>query len=965
MDYDTKFKNLENLIEVLKEKDRMIDSEKVISLAKEWIDNISLLFKINSSPHIQIISINRVLIETLSTPVMYLIIEYLIQKFDLIDGPLYINPYNLAILNYMIEFRILNERKQILYAGTKFANGIQLKKYLLHSIQNLKWTDDMISFYINFYKNCVLTNDEFKKIIIKVSVVSLSSKFRNFGKILPLLLNFVEEKNENATMLRIAIHTLIKTFNHITVRCYLKEIKINLDESKELAHLEDSIMYINRVVIPLSLTINSHPEYFKEFLKFIKDTQIFSIELINPFNLIILIFSHNTLEVIDLIINWLVKYYKNCETSCQYRRLFKGKLFKDYCQTLVKTLNVLTYVQINNSNEPTTDDSIYNYNNKNEIKREGVDLNIFYYQKLMIFLIHLVNYNPNNNRDSLDVLHVLKSLDSLHKYDVNVYLKINLLAVYTIKNVFKNMILNNDPKIASEVRTSILKNVLEESLKSIRSPVQTAIYYDVLDFIVTSYLPYLSKYDLSHASLDKSKNSQVNTNVNVGGIMSNKQNEYYYKKEVFHLVTAIKEYIATFMVKYSCIDADLIDTVIISRLMCSIMPLITIPSARVKETCLLVFRKALFSRQLQWRKIAVIGFCELLKHLKIITELSFTQIITNSIEMSQVWCASKNSSQDNEQICIEILRCLKRFLRQNDVTVKCIIYDYTKEICDKNPAMLRLMLECLYEHFAEFLNNSQDPVILKIEKCIKYDNDRCSIIVNDSLGHLTHSLLFCLLKAHRLTNRAKNVLHENDDNTLVNQSSFQIRSYQSLVDKINLDFERIVFSMIKLELEDFEIIDRTGIDYRHKMEIEIHIEFQHIKALIVSQIYASLIQYALVVDMPNTIDIVTTNSNLSTSYLQYIKYENENCEMAIKLFSVYRKFYDVSVINPGPKLLTKTLTTFKLPFHFLNIIMEDLLLMNNKDPLMILKRDVNFVIFICSNYSQYFKSNFQNKMIIV
>uniref|UniRef100_A0A8D0D9D5 FA complementation group I n=1 Tax=Sander lucioperca TaxID=283035 RepID=A0A8D0D9D5_SANLU len=111
----------------------------------------------------------------------------------------------------------------------------------------------------------------------------------------------------------------------------------------------------------------------------------------------------------------------------------------------------------------------------------------------------------------------------------------------------------------------------------------------------------------------------------------------------------------------------------VQGLLKAVQPLLKV-SMSLKDSLILVLRKAMFSSQLDGRKSAVTGFLLLLKNFKVLGSLASSQC-SQAVSTSQIQVDvhSRYNSAANEAFCLEILSSLRRCLSQQ-ADVRLIVY---------------------------------------------------------------------------------------------------------------------------------------------------------------------------------------------------------------------------------------------------------------------------------------------------
>ncbi|CAH1782677.1 unnamed protein product [Owenia fusiformis] len=215
----------------------------------------------------------------------------------------------------------------------------------------------------------------------------------------------------------------------------------------------------------------------------------------------------------------------------------------------------------------------------------------------------------------------------------------------------------------------------------------------------------------------------------------------------------------------------------------SLQPLVNI-STSLRDSLNMILRKAMFSRQLDSRKIAVGGFLQLLKHSKTLTAFSSSQTSSQSFSSSQSTASQvlvdihQNTTLGSKQlVSLEIVGSLRRCLTQQ-ADVRLSLYQGLCDTLQKNPVLGEPILQMLKAQMKVYYKSVEDVVPpVDLEKCITAQGDQ--IILVEPLAHLVYAMQQC-------------VLHVEDNDTDV---------YNDINDMLDSLSRR----MIKSELEDFEL----------------------------------------------------------------------------------------------------------------------------------------------------------------
>ncbi|XP_078113590.1 Fanconi anemia group I protein isoform X2 [Sander vitreus] len=246
----------------------------------------------------------------------------------------------------------------------------------------------------------------------------------------------------------------------------------------------------------------------------------------------------------------------------------------------------------------------------------------------------------------------------------------------------------------------------------------------------------------------------------------------------------------------------------VQGLLKAVQPLLKV-SMSLKDSLILVLRKAMFSSQLDGRKSAVTGFLLLLKNFKVLGSLASSQC-SQAVSTSQIQVDvhSRYNSAANEAFCLEILSSLRRCLSQQ-ADVRLMLYE----------------LKRYYEPEQDLL----PPV--KLEPCITALGDQ--VYLQEPLAHLVSCTVHCLLWLQNMRRTANPKDGDSDE-----EEEEEEEGYQSELQTI---LESMTRRMIKSELEDFELDKSAEFSVGSSVGVK-----NSIYAVLVMGVYEILMEYNFV-----------------------------------------------------------------------------------------------------------------------
>ncbi|XP_027901553.1 Fanconi anemia group I protein [Xiphophorus couchianus] len=258
----------------------------------------------------------------------------------------------------------------------------------------------------------------------------------------------------------------------------------------------------------------------------------------------------------------------------------------------------------------------------------------------------------------------------------------------------------------------------------------------------------------------------------------------------------------------------------------AVQPLLKV-SMSLKDSLILVLRKAMFSSQLDGRKSAVTGFLLLLKNFKVLGSLASSQS-SQAVSSSQVQVDvhSRYNSAANEAFCLEILSSLRRCLGQQ-ADVRLMLYEGFYDVLRRNSQLASSIMQTLLSQVRRYYEPEQDllpPV--KLEPCITAHGDQ--VYLQEPLAHLVSCSVHCLTWLQNTHQTANLNADDSDDEE-------NDEGYKSELQTI---LESMTRRMIKCELEDFELDKSAEFSLGSSVGVK-----NNIYAVLVMGLYEVLMEY--------------------------------------------------------------------------------------------------------------------------
>uniref|UniRef100_A0A4W3I963 FA complementation group I n=1 Tax=Callorhinchus milii TaxID=7868 RepID=A0A4W3I963_CALMI len=263
----------------------------------------------------------------------------------------------------------------------------------------------------------------------------------------------------------------------------------------------------------------------------------------------------------------------------------------------------------------------------------------------------------------------------------------------------------------------------------------------------------------------------------------------------------------------------------VQGLLKAIRPLLKV-SMSMKDSLILVLRKAMFSSHLDSRKSAVAGFLLLLKNFKVLGSLASSQC-TQSVTV-QVDVHTRYNASANEALCLEILGSLRRCLSQQ-ADVRLMLYQGLFDVLRRNSQLANTILHTLLSQMKQYYEPGEDLLPpLKLEACITAQGDH--IHLQEPLAQLLSCVQSCLAWC-RQTLPHTNAHHDDEDADDDDaDSSFQ--------NELEEQLDSITLRMVKSELEDFEL-DKSA-DFSSGTNVGVK---NHLYAVLVLGVLEVLMEY--------------------------------------------------------------------------------------------------------------------------
>nr|XP_054766661.1 Fanconi anemia group I protein-like [Lytechinus pictus] len=226
----------------------------------------------------------------------------------------------------------------------------------------------------------------------------------------------------------------------------------------------------------------------------------------------------------------------------------------------------------------------------------------------------------------------------------------------------------------------------------------------------------------------------------------------------------------------------------------------------LKDSLMLVLRKAMFSRQGEARKIAVLGYLQILRHFRVFGSLpmsqssqSYSMASTSSQIQVDIHGGSNQPNNYEAIVCMEILGNLRRCLTQQ-ADIRMVLYEGLYEVLCRNTKLQGAITDMLQRQFKTYYEADEDiQPPLKLQPCITAQGN--NVFLAEPLAHLLQCLVQCLTRCKMMPSsrrRGEDWDEEtSDDDDDVDK--------EEALERLEKMMESLMDRMVACELEDFHV----------------------------------------------------------------------------------------------------------------------------------------------------------------
>ncbi|XP_033632896.1 Fanconi anemia group I protein-like [Asterias rubens] len=351
----------------------------------------------------------------------------------------------------------------------------------------------------------------------------------------------------------------------------------------------------------------------------------------------------------------------------------------------------------------------------------------------------------------------------------------------------------------------------------------------------------------------------------------------------------------------------------------AVQPLMKL-NVSLKDSLLLVLRKAMFARQGDARKIAVSGYLQMLRQFQVYGSLPASQMSQSYMSASSqtmVDIHTGGSQQSNYEaiVCLEILGSLRRcFTQQADV--RLILYEGLYEVLQRNSKLKDTIIDMLSKQWMGYYEPDDDvnPPI-KLQRCIMAQGDQ--VYIAEPLSHLLQCICHCVVRCKKLMEQSNDEDEEDEEEAEMHM--------KELLDHLESVLSSLTRRMIKSDLEDFEL-DKSA-DFSETGSVGVK---NNIFGILVLGIYEVLMEYNF------------TNTDYSAT----------SAEQLLQLFSNYHKLSEIlrdksSQKSKAGHKAARSLLSIKFVTKTMKLLFSDDT-PDRQECLLMLREESNFVRFMVS-----------------
>jgi len=198
----------------------------------------------------------------------------------------------------------------------------------------------------------------------------------------------------------------------------------------------------------------------------------------------------------------------------------------------------------------------------------------------------------------------------------------------------------------------------------------------------------------------------------------------------------------------------------------ALIPLLKI-SMPLKNALVTSFRKCLFHRNIETRKVALCGFLVAIKYFKVAGSMPWSQSQTLSslsiLNASQLNLSQRFDPNAYEALCIELFRILQKCLLQPQLQIRQLFYQGICSIVRSNSQLIGILSELLLNQFKKHYITSKSDIgdgfpfnTGEVFMDAATDEPKCI----DPVVHLLKAIEICVQQEHEMKENMSNMEEE-------------------------------------------------------------------------------------------------------------------------------------------------------------------------------------------------------------
>lgn len=240
------------------------------------------------------------------------------------------------------------------------------------------------------------------------------------------------------------------------------------------------------------------------------------------------------------------------------------------------------------------------------------------------------------------------------------------------------------------------------------------------------------------------------------------------------------------------------------RIMTFLAPMAQL-STQIRDYLIDILRKSMYQADVNTRKMAVFGFCTILKQLRQNNSrrgpanLGGTQLTISgfSLASQSLLNNSKDSKRHFDTLALEIMGILRKCFNQT-CEIKEMLYECLSTAVDGNPNLTPHIIQFLELHLRSYFKIDEAKLTINFDRiiCEKETDGVTELLVYDQLGQLVKCVGHCIIKCDQAGLEFDTASLRTFFNTLINRiDSIEL----STLNIVSAHFELIARVTVKTE----------------------------------------------------------------------------------------------------------------------------------------------------------------------